>query len=126
MIVYIILLTAPVANAVLEPYGNPCVPSPCGPNSICKEVGNVPSCTCMERFVGSPPNCRPECLLNSECQTSKACIQQKCQDPCLGACGINAICTVTRHTPMCACPDGYIGDAFTACNPQLKPGKFML
>lgn len=115
-------LLAPVANAVLEPYRNPCVPSPCGPNSICQEIGQIPSCTCMPTFVGSPPNCKPECIVNSECLPSQACIQQKCQDPCEGACGIGALCLVSRHTPMCTCPEGYAGDAFTVCNPKPAPG----
>lgn len=114
--------SAPVANAVLEPYQNPCVPSPCGPNSICQEIGSVPSCTCIQSYVGSPPNCRPECTINSECPTVQACIQQKCRDPCLGSCGIEALCSVTRHTPVCTCPEGYTGDAFTMCI-RKPPGK---
>lgn len=106
----------------MEPYKNPCLPSPCGPNSICQEIGNVPSCACMSSYIGSPPNCRPECSINAECSTTKACIQQKCRDPCPGSCGISSICTVSRHTPICTCPDGYSGDAFTLCSPKL-PGK---
>lgn len=112
------LILAPVSNSVLEPYRNPCVPSPCGPNSICQERGNVPSCSCMTNYVGAPPSCRPECTINAECPTLQACIQQKCRDPCQGSCGIEAICTVSRHTPICTCPDGYTGDAFTMCRPK--------
>jgi hypothetical protein len=107
----------------LEPYRNPCVPSPCGPNSICKEMGDIPSCTCMSNYIGNPPNCRPECIINSECPTSQACIQQKCRDPCLGSCGIGALCTVSNHVPICTCPEAYTGDAFTTCTPRL-PGKY--
>lgn len=105
---------------MLEPYKNPCVPSPCGPNSICQETGNIPSCTCMPTYIGSPPNCRPECSITAECPSSEACIQQKCRNPCQGSCGINALCTVTNHVPICTCPIGYTGDAFSVCAPQLQ------
>lgn len=120
--ILIIYILAPVANAVLEPYRNPCAPSPCGANSICQNIGQIPSCTCMPNYIGSPPNCRPECVVNSECLPSLACIQQKCQDPCIGSCGIGAICSVSRHTPMCTCPEGYSGDAFNICTPKTELG----
>lgn len=94
------------------------MPSPCGPNSECREIGDVPSCTCKSGYVGSPPNCRPECTINSECQSNLACIRQKCQDPCPGSCGIGAVCNVINHTPICSCPDGYIGDPFNNCYPK--------
>jgi hypothetical protein len=94
---------------------NPCQPSPCGPNSQCREVGDSPSCSCLPGFVGSPPNCRPECVSNSECPSNLACINQKCKDPCPGTCGTNAECRVVSHTPMCVCAIGYTGDPFTQC-----------
>lgn len=96
-------------------YVNPCLPSPCGPNSICKEIGNSPSCACQESYLGSPPNCRPECIANSECQNELACINQKCKDPCPGACGSGAECRVVSHAPQCICPQGYNGDPFIRC-----------
>jgi hypothetical protein len=68
----------------------PCVPSPCGPNAQCREVNGHEACTCLVGYVGAPPNCRPECVLNAECPSNKACIQQRCGDPCSGACGYNA------------------------------------
>lgn len=123
VVVRLCYFSAPVANAVLEPYKNPCVPSPCGPNAFCQEIRNMPSCTCMSNYIGSPPNCKPECTINAECPTSEACIQQKCRDPCQGSCGIGALCTVSRHMPICTCPDGYTGDAFTVCSPK-PPGTY--
>lgn len=98
---------------------NPCVPSPCGPNSQCRDMGGAPSCSCLPEFLGQPPNCRPECTINSECSSNLACIRQKCVDPCPGSCGSEAICTVVTHTPICSCPEGYIGDPFTSC--RIKP-----
>lgn len=94
---------------------NPCQPSPCGPNSQCKVSGESPSCSCLPEFVGAPPNCRPECVSNSECPFNLACINQKCKDPCPGICGTNAECRVVSHTPNCVCIPGYEGNPFVQC-----------
>lgn len=99
-------------------YINPCVPSPCGPYSQCNDNGGVPSCSCLSQYIGSPPNCRPECVMNSECPSNKACISEHCRDPCPGSCGYNAECNVLNHTPMCTCPYGMVGDPFTSCYPK--------
>lgn len=100
---------------------NPCVPSPCGPNSECREIGGNPSCSCLPTYIGSPPNCRPECTVNPECPSNLACITQKCRDPCPGSCGTNARCNVINHTPICSCIEGYTGDPFSYCNPKPPP-----
>lgn len=99
------------------PTADPCRPSPCGPNSECRAVGETPSCSCLEGFVGSAPYCRPECVSNSECPSNFACINQKCKDPCIGLCGSAALCRVVSHTPMCTCESGFTGDPFTMCSP---------
>lgn len=99
------------------PPSNPCIPSPCGPNSECKVVGDSPACSCAVSFLGKPPNCRPECTINPECPPTKACIRQKCEDPCVGSCGFNARCNVANHMPICTCEVGYTGDPFTGCQP---------
>lgn len=97
---------------------NPCVPSPCGPNSECRNIGGTPSCSCLPAYIGSPPNCRPECSINSDCLSNLACIREKCRDPCPGSCGIGAICNVINHIPICVCPEGYTGDPFNNCFPK--------
>ena len=66
-------------------------------------------------MIGTPPNCRPECVVNSDCSSDKACINRKCQDPCPGLCGVNAYCRVRNHVPLCICNQGYIGDPFSTC-----------
>lgn len=105
-----------VEQIIERPQENPCQPSPCGFNSLCKVVEESPSCTCLPSFVGTPPNCRPECVSNSECENHLACINQKCQDPCgRGICGLNAECRVVSHTPNCACLTGFNGDPFVQC-----------
>lgn len=100
---------------------NPCQPTPCGPNSECRVRGDSPACTCLEGHVGAPPNCRPECTINPECPSERACINQKCRDPCPGSCGANALCQVINHSPVCTCTEGYTGDPFSGC--VLKPGR---
>lgn len=99
---------------------NPCVPSPCGPNAQCQTHGDYPSCTCLPNFYGTPPHCRPECTINGDCASNKACIRNRCADPCPGACGLNAICNVVNHGPVCTCPDRYNGDPFTSCRPIVQ------
>lgn len=63
--------------------------------------------------------------IDNDCDIRKACIQNKCQDPCIGTCGINALCNVERHVPVCSCPDGWIGNAFVRCQPKPEGIKTM-
>lgn len=63
-----------------------------------------------------PPQCRPECVISSECPQDRACVKQKCIDPCPGTCGANAICKVVNHNAICSCARGYSGDPFIGCS----------
>lgn len=101
----------------------PCNPSPCGPNSQCREVNEQAVCSCLPEFSGSPPSCRPECVVSSECALNKACIKQKCSDPCPGTCGLQAKCEVINHSPICSCNRGHTGDPFTRCYPIPRKQK---
>lgn len=94
---------------------NPCNPSPCGPNSQCRQINGQAVCSCLPGFIGSPPICRPECVTSSECPLNQACINQKCSNPCSGSCGIEALCQVVNHNPVCSCPARFTGDPFTRC-----------
>lgn len=105
-------------QALAEPT-NPCLPSPCGLNAQCRDIGGIPSCICMIGFFGFPPNCKPECIVNTDCSNDKACMNMKCQNPCQGSCGISAICNVINHVPVCTCPTDYTGDPFVICT--VKP-----
>lgn len=110
--------------AIQHQYVNPCQPSPCGPNSQCREINEQAVCSCLPNYIGSPPGCRPECVSSNECPSNKACINQKCLDPCPGVCGTNANCRVNNHSPICACNNGFTGEPFTRCYPI--PRKFSL
>jgi hypothetical protein len=101
---------------VQPPSGNPCVPSPCGPNSQCRAVGNTPACSCLPNYVGRAPNCRPECTISAECASNLACQNEHCRDPCPGSCGVQATCVVVKHAPLCTCQPGFTGDPFTGCS----------
>lgn len=103
---------------------NVCQPSPCGPNSRCQEVNKQAVCLCMPDYSGSPPGCHPECVISTECPTDKACLNQKCSNPCVDVCGINTECRVINHSPVCSCKALYTGDPFTRCNPL--PRKYSL
>lgn len=96
---------------------NPCQPSPCGPNSVCRENNGQAVCSCLPEFRGSPPGCRPECVVSAECPPDRVCVNQKCTDPCPDPCGRGAICRVINRSPICTCQQGYTGDAFTICFP---------
>lgn len=101
---------------------NPCHPSPCGPNSQCRDIYGQAVCSCLQGYVGSPPTCKPECVISTECQLNEACVNQKCIDPCPGTCGLNALCQVVNHNPICTCPERYSGDPFIRC--QVLVGRF--
>lgn len=103
-----ILFTEPVVS-------NPCQPSPCGPNSQCREVNGQAACSCAPNNIGAPPACRPECTISAECPLNQACSNQRCIDPCVGSCGVNAECKVVNHNPICTCPVFYSGEPFSRC-----------
>lgn len=111
---------------LVPPPKNPCNPSPCGPNSICREINGQAVCSCVPGFIGSPPTCRPECVTSAECPLNEACINQKCVNPCLGTCGIGALCQVVNHNPICSCPARYTGDPFVRCVALRKLSRWLV
>ncbi|XP_046680370.1 adhesive plaque matrix protein 2-like [Homalodisca vitripennis] len=98
----------------------PCSPSPCGSNTVCKERNGSGSCRCRANYSGDPyTGCRPECVLTTDCPPSRACVSNRCVDPCPGVCGVNAQCQVINHVPVCSCVAGFTGNPLTSC--QLIP-----
>ena len=99
---------------------DPCNPSPCGSNAECTDRNGAASCRCIQDYFGDPyVACRPECTINADCPSNKACSRLHCVDPCPGLCGTNAECRVINHIPTCTCIQGYEGDPFSAC--RLRP-----
>lgn len=110
----------------IVPVVNPCHPTPCGPNSQCREISEHAVCSCLPGYIGSSPNCRPECVVSSECIQDKACVNKKCVDPCPGTCGQNARCQVVNHNPICSCSPGFSGDPFIRCVPAESKHEYII
>lgn len=103
-------------NIVQPP--TPCDPNPCGTNAQCKTQNEAINCVCPSSYVGDPYiSCRPECVLNTDCPRDKNCLQNRCVDPCVGTCGLNADCRVSNHIPICSCKESYTGDPYGSCRP---------
>ena len=95
-----------------------CVSSPCGLNAECRVESGDRNCFCPPTYIGDPlVSCRPECLLNSECSREKSCIRNRCENPCVDACGPNSECRVANHAPVCVCREGFSGNPFSFCSP---------
>lgn len=106
-----------IKQTVQYEQSTPCVPNPCGVNAICKEQNGAGACQCLPEYFGNPyEGCRPECVLNSDCPSNRACVRNKCVDPCPGTCGQNADCQVVNHLPSCTCRQGYTGDPYRYCS----------
>ena len=112
-----------VAPVVTDGLRDPCNPSPCGSNAVCKQHQGAVSCVCQQGYIGDPYlSCQPECILNSDCPHDKACVNNKCRDLCRGTCGISAECQVMNHSPSCSCLPGYAGNPFVSCQ-VVQPSK---
>lgn len=65
--------------------------------------------------LSGPPG--KECRFDIDCPDDKMCIQDKCENPCVNACGSGAVCHIRNHFPRCLCPEGTTGDPFYKCVP---------
>ena len=74
---------------------------------------------CPPGTTGLPlTGCSPlaTCGFNSDCDSSEACIDRMCKDPCESTnCPGESQCRVERHRPFCQCPDGYTGNPESGC-----------
>lgn len=111
-----ILILKILADPIRVENLNPCVPSPCGANAVCREQYGAGSCQCLPEYHGNPyEGCRPECVVNSDCASNKACVRNVCVDPCPGVCAQYAECRVINHLASCTCQIGYTGDPYSFC-----------
>jgi hypothetical protein len=70
----------------------------------------------LPEYFGDPyTGCKPECVVNDDCPQDKACVRNKCTDPCVGICGYQANCAVRNHLALCTCQVGFTGNAYQAC-----------
>lgn len=95
-----------------------CEDHPCHITAVCKNQPGSFTCVCGEGMVGDPytePGCAipGQCRSNNNCADNLVCKFGKCQDPCEeNLCGSQALCTVAKHKPSCACPSGHLGDPY--------------
>ncbi|XP_051175815.1 neurogenic locus notch homolog protein 1 [Leptopilina boulardi] len=89
----------------------------CGYNAKCTLSEGRAVCSCINLHMGDPlVRCtKVECLVNEDCSSNTACINNRCVDACAGTCASNALCKTINHVPVCYCPQGYTGDPFTRC-----------
>ena len=70
--------------------------------------------------VGSPivPGVTVGCDIDGDCPDYTACRNRKCINPCVvdRPCAPSANCRVVKHSPICTCPNGYIGTPQTKCS----------
>ena len=66
----------------------------------------------------SPPPILSGCSSNNDCPDYTACESRKCINPCAkpNVCAPNANCRVTKHEPICTCPDGFVGSPQLSCS----------
>ena len=105
---------------------DPCLlDNPCAVNAICSAANHAARCACPPGLIGNPYELceKVECFVNRDCDTTKACIQNQCLDPCLidNTCAPTAICRVINHDQSCQCPPGTVGDPFVLCTPKPDP-----
>lgn len=114
-----------IFQSAIPPPTSPCQPNPCGPYSECRQGSDDQAiCSCLPGYFGNP--CRPECIINSDCPLNKACVNNKCVDPCEGSCGTNAICTVVSHKASCSCPNNFSGNPYSRCSERGKRSSFFI
>lgn len=98
---------------------------PCGRQAECYGINHRAVCECRPGFSGNPRiNCVPlECQSNDDCPLNKACINNKCQNPCevTAVCAIDEVCKVYQHQPECACPPGFIATKTGGCRIEVFP-----
>ncbi|KAF4530013.1 hypothetical protein B566_EDAN009189 [Ephemera danica] len=94
-----------------------CLPYPCGPNSKCEDRNGNPICSCLPGYLGAPPSCHIQCVMNLDCGSKNHCVNRQCRDPCSDSCGVGARCNGINHRAVCFCPPGETGDPFIQCSP---------
>ena len=73
----------------------------------------------------------PECRVDGDCPSKHACIDQRCQNPCIvrNPCSGAQTCVVTDSLPIrtvgCVCPDGSVSGTHGDCV-KGNPGRLNL
>lgn len=111
---------------------NPCIlGDPCARNAECYGSNHRPACKCPPGYEGNAfDRCqRVECHTDTDCPNNRACIGQRCVDPCSSVadppCAQNAICYAQNHAAGCVCPSHLPeGNPLSYCTaPAVIPGR---
>lgn len=106
---------------------NPCIlGDPCSRSAECYGTNHRSQCRCPPGYAGDPfDRCeRIECRSDSDCPNNRACLQQRCIDPCSSLadppCAQNAICYAQNHAAGCQCPPHLPqGNPMSYCQPPV-------
>lgn len=94
-------------------------PCDCGTNADCRVQNHRPVCSCAKGFDGNPNiACHAiGCRADSECDSSKACVNGNCVSPCIVSdpCGVNAECRAIGNRAECRCLSGHRGNPYERC-----------
>lgn len=84
-----------------------------------EKENNIYFCFHNKGFIGSPlRECRPECNTNQECPNGRPlCRNGVCLNPCNGACGADAECSIKGSQTICSCPPNTTGNPYHRCRP---------
>lgn len=101
----------------------------CGQGAICIAQNHNGLCKCNTGLSGNPyvvcklDEPRPECVYDVDCESTLACIDGHCKQPCLelnpcvNPSKCQALATIPVRTILCICPEGYISSGSGTCKP---------
>ena len=75
----------------------------------------------LNHYTIAPKPVEPECRVDGDCPSQHACIDQRCQNPCIvrNPCSGAQKCVVTDSLPIrtvgCVCPDGSVAGPQGEC-----------
>lgn len=97
----------------------------CGNEAKCYGINHRAVCECPPGLMGNP---NVACVLvgcraDSECPTNRACINNKCENPCVisNPCDSPMECKVYNYKAECSCPIGFNGDMAVGCSRDVEP-----
>lgn len=96
--------------------------SSCGTLAVCHGVNHRAICDCPPGLMGNPNIACTlvDCRSDSECPSHRACINARCESPCVESnpCEKSAECKVYDHRAHCVCSPGFVKDNNNNCQKE--------